>query len=119
MAKKKPPAPERASITPERFRRLHAMLRHLAGSPRSRDQLAKLLSLDVRGFYRDLEAVRAAGIGVVLADGLYSLAGSLDAALGALPFPDPQLTLGQARALAKGRGKSQAALAALVGRLTS
>ena len=122
MAKKKAPPPdppERPTITAERFRRLHSLLRRLAAAPRTRDQLAKALSLDVRGFYRDLEAVRAAGIAVEQAEGRYSLRGTLEAALGLLPFPDPRLTLAEARALAKGRGKPQAALAAEIDRLTS
>ena len=124
MAKKKsrrpePVSTERPSITPERFRRLHLLLRLVAAAPCPRDQLAKALSLDVRGFYRDLEALRAAGIVIALGDGAYSLKGKLDDALGKLPFPDPRVTLAEVVQLSRGRGKPQAALAALIAALVS
>ena len=119
MAKKKAPPPERPTITADRFRRLQSLLRHLADAPRTRDQLAKALSLDVRGFYRDLEAVRSAGVSITLSEGSYSLDGVLDDALGMLPYPDPRLTLAEVRALAKGRGKIQTRLASQIARLIS
>jgi len=40
---------------------------------------------------------------VTLAKGKYVLEGSVEAAQGRLPFPDPGLTLGEAQQLAKGR----------------
>jgi hypothetical protein len=57
----------------------------------------------VRGFYRDLGLVRTAGIDIDLEEGRYHLSGNVETALGLLPFPDPHLTLAEARVLAKGR----------------
>jgi predicted DNA-binding transcriptional regulator YafY len=68
-----------------------------------RDALARKLGVDVRGFYRDLGVLRAAGIDVSLTRGGYRLNGDLDEALSRIPFPDPLLTLGEARLLAKGK----------------
>jgi hypothetical protein len=61
------------------------------------------LRLDVRGFYRDLEVLRTAGIAVTLKDRRYNLEDDLGLAIARLPFPDPGLTLGEAIQLAKGR----------------
>ena len=110
MAKKRtsraaPPAtaPERPAVTAERFARLHRLLLLLARKPQPREALARQLRLDVRGFYRDLELLRASGISVTLAKGRYELADDADEAASLLPFPDPHLTLGEARQLARGR----------------
>jgi hypothetical protein len=97
------PAQERASVTPERFARLNLLVTLLAKSPQTREVLARKLKLDVRGFYRDLEALRLAGITVTLAEGRYKLTGPLKVARNGLPFPDPMLTLGEVTQLAKGR----------------
>jgi hypothetical protein len=61
------------------------------------------LGLDVRGFYRDLEVLRTAGIRVSLSERRYTLEDDADDAIARLPFPDPGLTLGEAMQLAKGR----------------
>ena len=53
--------------------------------------------------YRDLEALRSVGIEVELGNGRYRLVQSLTQVLDQLPFPDPGLTLGEARTLARGR----------------
>lgn len=110
MAKKRitstpPPAPAaaRAAVTPERFSRLHRLLTLLGSGSKSRDDLKRALGLDVRGFYRDLEMLRASGIEVNLVDGSYSLANTLDEAVSKLPFPDLHLTLGEVRQLIKGK----------------
>src|SRR4051812_34975434 len=96
MARKRP-APEspRAAVTAERFGRLHRLVVALGQAARTRAWLLKELKLDVRGFYRDLEVLRGAGIEVALGAGVYAL--SLDAAEAEarLPFPDPRLTLGE------------------------
>src|SRR4051794_18312253 len=97
------PNGERAAVSPDRFARLCRLLRALAGGPHSRAQLARRLRLDVRGFYRDLELVRSAGISVSVSGGRYALGVGLEEALDRLPFPDPRLTLGEALALARGR----------------
>lgn len=102
MAKKRA-APTAASVTAERAGRLFRMLTLLAVGPQSRTTLTRRLRLGVRGFYRDLEVLRDAGIQVVLANGKYALLEDAAAAIERLPFPDPGLTLGEARQLARGR----------------
>jgi DNA-binding transcriptional ArsR family regulator len=123
MAKKRiathpePPTIEhRISVTPERFARLHLLLKLLAKSPQARDVLARKLKLDVRGFYRDLEVLRQAGVTVVLKEGRYHLHVTLDAARNCLPFPDPMLTLGEVTQLAKGRSTAHRHLKQLIDR---
>lgn len=99
-----PSAPgERPGVTPERFSRLHKLVSYLGEGPKTRERLTTHLGLDVRGFYRDLEVLRAFGVEVVLSGGQYSLAGSQEEALARLPYPDPHLTLGELQQLAKGR----------------
>lgn len=122
MAKKRsapPAAPEatRVAVTPERFVRLYHLLELLAAGPQTRTALIRRLRLDVRGFYRDLELLRAANINVTLAEGRYSLAGDMSAVVERLPFPDAHLTLGEARALARGKGRAQGYLKQLIDRL--
>jgi hypothetical protein len=94
---------ERPGVTPERFSRLYKLIQFLGGGARSRDRLTRHLGLDVRGFYRDLELLRAVGIEIVLEEGRYSLTGGLEEVIARLPFPDPHLTLGEVRRLARGR----------------
>jgi hypothetical protein len=106
MAKKRtspPPPVERPGVTMDRFERLVQMLHLVAAKPLPRDGLTRRLKIDIRGFYRDLGLVRAAGVGVDLIDGSYALKDDLETALGLLPFPDPHLTLAEMRLLAKGR----------------
>lgn len=104
MAKKKIAEPAAiSSVTPERAGRLYRLLRLVAGGGQTRAVLLRRLTLNVRGFYRDLEAVRAAGITIHLVKDRYVLSDDLDDAIQLLPFPDPGLTVGEARALAKGR----------------
>ncbi|MFQ3591924.1 MAG: hypothetical protein SNJ82_01910 [Gemmataceae bacterium] len=94
---------QRLAITPERFVRLYRLVGELGGGPRTRSALLKTLKLDVRGFYRDLETLRAVGVQVVLREGLYYLEGNAGVARARLPFPDVRLTLAEAQQLAKGR----------------
>jgi predicted DNA-binding transcriptional regulator YafY len=75
----------------------------LAEGPRARAALLKSLDLDVRGFYRDLETLRAVGVMVTLREGRYHLDGDAEEARARLPFPDIRLTLAEARRLAQGR----------------
>jgi hypothetical protein len=93
-------------VTPERAARLYRLLRLLGAGPQKRETLTRRLHLDVRGFYRDLELLRAAGIGVGLDRRRYTLTEDADEAVARLPFPDPRLTLGEAQQLAKGRSKA-------------
>ena len=61
------------------------------------------VAIDVRGFYRDLEALRGLGVEIVFADdNRYSLVIDLDEALARLPFPDPGLNFRDVQQLAKG-----------------
>jgi predicted DNA-binding transcriptional regulator YafY len=123
MAKNRPPraaspaaAPDRSGVTAERFARLHRLLLLLARKPQPREALARQLRLDVRGFYRDLELLRTSGIRVTLEKGRYELADDTDEAAARLPFPDPHLTLGEARQLAKGRSAVHRKLQAQIDR---
>ena len=97
------PPPARPAVTAERFRRLHHLVRLLGEGALTREQLLSPLGLDVRGFYRDLELLRAVSVTVTLDQGRYVLGLSAEEALARLPYPDPHLTLGEARQLAKGR----------------
>jgi len=106
--KRRPSAPRsaasagRGGLTGERLVRLYRLLR-LLGTPQKRETLTRRLRIDVRGFYRDLESLRSLGIQVTLDKARYRLEPSPNDALARLPFPDPQLTCGEALALAKGR----------------
>jgi hypothetical protein len=94
---------DRSGVTSERFVRLYRLLNLIADKPLGRDALARKVGLDVRGFYRDLGLLRSSGINVTLTRGRYRLDGELDQAVARLPFPDPLLTLGEVRQLAKGK----------------
>src|SRR4051794_33581703 len=101
MAKKKTAAPAAAaSVTPERAARLHRLLRMLGKTGQMRAALLRRLDLNVRGFYRDLETLRTAGIAITLVKDRYLLTDDGEAAIQRLPFPDPGLTIGEARLLA-------------------
>jgi hypothetical protein len=91
------------AVTADRAARLYKLLHLLGTGGRTRAFLIRRLKLDVRGFYRDLELLRAAGIEVPLHEEQYRLEGSLQDAVARLPFPDPRLTLGEATQVAKGR----------------
>lgn len=80
--------------------------------------MAEALGLGVRGFYRDLEALRTANIEIRLEEGRYVLAGKLTDAVGRLPFPDPKLTLGEALQLAAGRTRAHRKLKQQVEQIT-
>ena len=121
MAKngKKAPSPPCHSVSAERAERLYRLLQLLATGPQTRATLARRLRLDVRGFYRDLELLRAAGIVVPLRDHRYALQESVGAAIARLPFPDPCLTLGEAMQLAKGRTRAHRKLKAQIALIVS
>ncbi len=96
------PTPAQA-VTAQRAGRLCKLLRLLGTGPQTRSALARRLRLDVRGFYRDLDLLRRAGIAVILEETRYHLEEDAKAAIARLPFPDPHLTLGEAMQLARGR----------------
>src|SRR5438552_19010634 len=105
MSQKRPPTAPSPSggITSDRSARLYRILALLHGGPKSRAQLVRALSLDVRSFYRDLEQRRGLGVQFSLDEHRYRLDEPLDRALARMPFPDPQLSLHEAMVLAKGR----------------
>ena len=105
-------------MTLERAARLHRLLTLLGAGPQKRETLVRRLGLGVRGFYRDLDALRRADIEVALEAGRYALQGDLEEAMERLPFPDPGLTLGEARQLARGRTAAHRKLAAQVNAVT-
>lgn len=96
-------APARHAVTAERFRRLVQLVQSLGEEPRTREQLLAQLGFDIRGFYRDLELLRSMSVTITLLQGKYHLIGALDHVLPRLPYPDPRLTLGEMRRLARGR----------------
>lgn len=92
------------SLTSLRAARLYRLLTLLGTGPQTRAFLLRRLKLDVRGFYRDVEALRGLGIEVGTSgeDAKYSLVGDLDGALAKLPFPDPGLNVRDALQLSNG-----------------
>lgn len=99
------PAPAPPAVTVDRAARLCRLLQLVGTRAQTRSFLLERLQLDMRGFYRDLKLLREVGISVLLSNGKYRLKGEngVIAALERLPFPDPHLTLGEARILCKGR----------------
>ena len=121
MARKRQGAPrpaEPSAVTAERFTRLYRLVQLLVAGASTRQTLARRLKLDVRGFYRDLELLRASGIELAVVNGRYVLQEPVAGVLSRLPFPDPRLTLGETRVLAKGRSAVHRKLAELLRRLT-
>lgn len=91
------------SLTSLRAARLYRLITLLGTGPQTRAALLRRLKLDVRGFYRDLEALRALGIEVTAGeDTKYTMAGGVDDALSKLPFPDPGLNVRDALQLSNG-----------------
>jgi predicted DNA-binding transcriptional regulator YafY len=107
------------ALTAQRAARLCKLLRLLRPGPQSRPVLTRRLGLDVRGFYRDLEWLRKFGITVVMEEGRYRLDDDADKVIARLPFPDPQLTLGEAMQLAKGRTAAHRRLKGLIRQIIS
>ena len=92
------------TLTASRAARLYRLLTLLGAGPQTRAALLRRLKIDVRGFYRDLESLRALGIDVSTSgdDPKYALDGELDDALEKLPFPDHGLNVRDALQLANG-----------------
>jgi len=105
------------AVTAERAARVYRLLKLLGAGPQPRTTLIRRLRLDIRGFYRDLELLRAAHIDVPLKNQRYTLTGSVKEAIARLPFPDPYLTLGEARELAKGRSPAHRKLKSQLSRI--
>ncbi|AMV24261.1 hypothetical protein VT84_07685 [Gemmata sp. SH-PL17] len=95
------------SLTSLRAARLYRLLTLLRSGPQTRAALLRRLKLDVRGFYRDLESLRALGIEVNVGDDTkYTLVGEVDDALAKLPFPDPGLNVRDALQLSIGNSSA-------------
>ncbi len=94
------------ATTADRAARLYKLLHLLGQGAQTRASLVRRLKQGVRGFYRDLEVLRKFGIAVDLVNSRYILLENLAEAVDRLPFPDPVLTLGEARLLAKGRTRA-------------
>ena len=90
------------AITTARAARLYRLMTMTAGASRTRKVLLARLKLDLRGFYRDLEFLRALGVEISFANDRYQLVGDLDTSLAALPFPDPGLSIRDALQLSRG-----------------
>jgi hypothetical protein len=123
MVKQRKPSPQaahpRPGVTPERFVRLYRLVVFLGGGPKTRDRVLKHLKQDVRGFYRDLKALKDSEVEVTQSEGLYTLVGAVADALERLHFPDPRLTLGEAQQLARGRSRAHTYLKGQVENLVS
>jgi hypothetical protein len=107
-------AAQAKTVTPERAARLYRLIKAVKAKPLSRDALRKKLRLDLRGFYRDLELLREAGIELPLVNRRYVLPDRVNHVLIRLPFPDPRLTLGEAVQLSKGRTKAHKKLKQMI-----
>jgi predicted DNA-binding transcriptional regulator YafY len=98
------------SVTAARVARLYRLVKLLAAGSLTRPVLLRRLGLNQRGFYRDIELLRAVGIRVRPEGGRYTLDTAFEAAMERLPFPDPRLTLGEAQQLARGRSAAHRAM---------
>ncbi len=114
MAKPRRSAVPPPAVTVERAARLCRLLRLVADHGQTRAALLRRLRLDIRSFYRDLKLLREVGIVVEQTDGKYELHGDVEAAILRVPLPDPHLTLGEARQLARGRSTAHRKLQALL-----
>jgi predicted DNA-binding transcriptional regulator YafY len=106
------------SVTAARVARLYRFINLLSRGPVARTVLLRRLGLNQRGFYRDIELLRAAGIRVVPSEGRYSLVPDFAEAVDLLPFPDPRLSLGEAQRLSRGGTAAHRALRDQVERIT-
>jgi hypothetical protein len=90
-------------LTAIRIARLYKLLMLIADGPQPRQRLQTRLKIDMRGFYRDLEALRGLGIEIIAGSGsTYMLIENLDDALARMPFPDPGLNVRGVLNLARG-----------------
>jgi predicted DNA-binding transcriptional regulator YafY len=104
-------------MTADRVARVYRLLILLAKAPQTREQLTRRLRLRIRGFYRDLDILRAVGIETETKYGHYILRENPRKALERLPFPDPGLNLREAIQLSKGRTPAHRKLRAQINRI--
>src|SRR5262249_43497664 len=102
------------AVSVERASCLYELVEFLASGPKTRNVLLQRLHIDIRTFYRDLEVLRECRIAVNLSSKKYVLKESVHEAVTRLPFPDPNLTLGEAIQLSKGKSPVHRKLAKLL-----
>src|SRR5262245_1774292 len=117
MAKRKARSATLVAVSAERATRLYRLLKLLGKGPQRRTVLTRKLRLGVRGFYRDLEVVRTVGIHIKLGNSRYHLVEDLTEAIDRLPFPDPGLSLGEARLIARGRSPAHKKIREQLGKI--
>jgi predicted DNA-binding transcriptional regulator YafY len=120
MARKRSAKPKAADVvvTADRAARLYRILKLLGKGPQTREALTANLKVGVRDFYRDLKVLREIGVSVSVATRRYTLNEDVEEAKSRLPFPDPRLTLGEARHLAKGRAAAHKKLQQQIAKIT-
>jgi predicted DNA-binding transcriptional regulator YafY len=118
MAKKRASASEEKSVSTRRAQRLFRLVSLLGKRRETRESLTRRLKVGVRDFYRDLKTLRDSDIEVQFEGGKYSLAESPAAAAQRLPFPDPNLTLGEAETLSRGRSAAHRKLREVLANIT-
>ena len=91
------------AVTANRAARLYRFVALVGQGTLTRAVLMRRLKLDQRAFYRELELLRRIGIEVTIDKNRYRLTESVEEARKRLPLPNPQLTLGEAQQLCKGR----------------
>jgi hypothetical protein len=90
-------------VSLERAQRLYRLIQLLEAEPQRRATVLRRLRIDIRTFYRDMELLRECEIAIDLSGRKYSLPERAANLLPRLPFPDPGLTLGEVKVLARGR----------------
>jgi predicted DNA-binding transcriptional regulator YafY len=98
-------------ITSARAARLYRLLKLLKDRPQLRAYLAKVLKIDLRGFYRDLRSLRGLGVRIATVDQHYILTQPFERAVARLPFPDPRLNIHEALELSRGKTPAHRKLA--------
>lgn len=104
-------------ITEARAARLHRLVRNLAETVRTRQELLDELGLGLRTFYRELELLRRCGIKVRMTARKYMMTTTVEKAEELLPFPDPRLSFAEMRELAGGEGGAARRLSLLLDRV--
>lgn len=115
MAKKRmrPRRRPSSNITRARASRLYSLVRLLADSPRTRDQILSALGIGLRTFYREADMLKQVGVRLRLTRKTYELLTAPAEAEERMPFPDPQLTFAEMRELCSHSGPVAQRLAAL------
>ena len=90
-------------LTPQRAARLCKLLRLLRDGPQTCTMLIRRLPARCARLLSRSGMAAPFGIAVLMANSRYHLEEDAEKVIARLPFPDPQLTLGEAMLLAKGR----------------